>query len=410
MNSLKSYWGLPKGIYIIFLVQVVNRFGDFVVPFLTLFLTVKLGYSIETVGFITMLSALVITPGALFGGKLADHVGRKKTYLFMQTSAALCLVPCAFVNNNEVIVGLLIASTFFNGAVRPSLTAFIADLLPGDERKIGFSLSYLGINVGVALGPIVAGYLFNNHLSWLFIGDAITSFLAIGLVYFNIKETLHMDQEHIEHAEDEKPEEGTVFSVLKKRPQLLCFYMINVLFSFIYTQHRFSLPLMSEHIFGADGAKYFGYMMSVNAFTVLALTAIITVLTKRFKPLSNMMITAVLYGIGFGMLAYIQGFNWFIVSTIIWTIGEVLIVTNFNVYVINKTPANFRARISSVSAISWSVGGALGTWLMGGYIGSMGIRMVWPLTFILSMLSLVGLFVLKLYDRKKEPIDMEDTA
>ncbi len=124
MNSLKTYLGLPKGIYIIFLVQVVNRFGDFVVPFLTLFLTVKLGYSIETVGFITMLSALVITPGALFGGKLADHVGRKKTYLFMQTSAALCLVPCAFINNNEMIVGLLIASTFFNGAVRPSFNCF----------------------------------------------------------------------------------------------------------------------------------------------------------------------------------------------------------------------------------------------------------------------------------------------
>ncbi len=41
----------------------------------------------------------------------------------------------------------------------------------------------------------------------------------------------------------------------KKRPQLLCFYMINVLFSFVYTQHRFSLPLMSEHVFGADGAN-----------------------------------------------------------------------------------------------------------------------------------------------------------
>jgi hypothetical protein len=36
-------------------------FGDFVVPFLTLFLTSKLGYSIEIVGFITMLSALMIT-------------------------------------------------------------------------------------------------------------------------------------------------------------------------------------------------------------------------------------------------------------------------------------------------------------------------------------------------------------
>lgn len=402
MAALRSYMGLPKGIYIIFLVQVVNRFGDFVVPFLTLYLTTKLGYSIETVGFITMLSALIITPGALFGGKMADHLGRKKTYLFVQTAAALCLVPCALPINHKTIVFLLILSTFFNGAVRPCLTAFIADLLPGDERKMGFSLSYLGINVGVALGPIVAGYLFNNHLPWLFIGDALTSFLAIGLVVFHIRETLHDPIDEQKISEHEKAESGNVLTVLAKRPQLLFFYVINVLFSFIYTQHRFSLPLMSDFVFGIEGAKYFGYIMSVNACTVLGFTAIVTLLTKRFKPLTNMMLTAVLYAFGFGMITYIHSFYMFILSTVIWTIGEILVVTNFNVYVINKTPVNFRARISSVSSISWSVGGAMGTWLMGSYIGMMGIRRVWPLTFILSVVSLGGLIMLRIYDRKIE--------
>lgn len=401
LNSFRPYLGLPKGIYIIFLVQVVNRFGDFVVPFLTLFLTLKLGYSIEVVGFITMLSALVITPGALFGGKLADTIGRKKTYLITQTSAALCLVPCAFGIPSEAIVALLITSTFFNGAVRPSLTAFIADLLPGEDRKLGFSLNYLGINVGVALGPIVAGYLFNNHLSLLFIGDAITSLIALSLVYFNIQETLKDDQDHSALNDDEKPEKGSVWSVLAKRPQLLFFYGINVIFSFVYTQHRFSLPLMSEFVFGIEGAKYFGYMMSVNAITVVSLTGLVTILTKRFKPIVNMMITACLYAVGFGMISFINTFYMFALSTVIWTIGEILIVTNFNVFVINRTPVNFRARISSVGSISWSLGGALGTWLMGAYIGLTSIRAVWSLSFILSIVAFMCLLALWKYDNKK---------
>ena len=41
------------------------------------------------------------------------------------------------------------------------------DLCPADQRKEGFSLSYLGVNLGVAIGPMCAGLLFERHLPWL---------------------------------------------------------------------------------------------------------------------------------------------------------------------------------------------------------------------------------------------------
>lgn len=44
-------------------------------------------------------------------------------------------------------------------------------------------------------------------------------------------------------------------------------------------------------------------------------------------------------------------------------------VTNFGTYIANNSPRNYRPRFSALSNISSSIGGALGTSLMGVYIG-----------------------------------------
>ena len=150
--------------YIMFGATVINRFGDFVMPFLTMYLTIKIGLSFGVTGIIVTISSLIGIPSSILGGKLADEFGRKKTYLIAQSGAALSLLPCAFLKDPVPIVIFLMISTFFHGAVRPPMNAIITEILPPRQRQQGFSLQYLGINVGVALGPIVAGFLF--YRSW----------------------------------------------------------------------------------------------------------------------------------------------------------------------------------------------------------------------------------------------------
>ena len=65
--------------------------------------------------------------------------------------------------------------TFFNGAARPVNTALLTDITRPEERSAAFSLLYLGINIGVAAGPILAGFLFNNYRRWIFWGDGLTT-------------------------------------------------------------------------------------------------------------------------------------------------------------------------------------------------------------------------------------------
>ena len=380
---------------------VINRFGDFVMPFLTMYLTSKIGLSFEMAGIIVTITSLSGIPSSFIGGKFADELGRKKTYLIAQAAAAASLIPCAFLKNPALIVMFLLLSTFFSGGARPALNAIITDILPPNQRQQGFSLQYLGINVGVALGPIVAGFLFNNLLPMLFIGDALTSFIAIFLIWMNIKEIKPESLKDTAYSETEKEEKGSTINALKKRPQIAFFLVVYILYSFVYTQHRFSLPLTMDEVFGNSGASKFGVLMSINAFTVLFCTVTVTALTKRLKPLNNINLAALFYAVGFGMLGIIHSYFLFILSTIIWTIGEILVVTNFGVYMADNSPSNFRARFNAVGSLSWSIGAALGTSIAGKFIQEIGLSYIWLLTTILSIIGIIGMYGVFLVGKRK---------
>ena len=413
MNPLKTYQGLPRSVYVLFLAQVINRLGDFVAPFLTLFLTKQLGMSNSAAGAAVMITVLVSIPGAFAGGKIADHFGRKKSYILFQTMAGVWILLCTFTSEPWVITGLVSLAAFFNGGVRPIMTAIMTDVMTPEQRKSGFSLTYLGINVGVAIGPILAGFLFNHYLFMIFIGDALTTFFAVIMVAMNIKESLpehcqkvpdksnaHTDTAVDSDRANEQHEEGNILTVLLKRPQIMFFLLFHVFNAAAYTQHNFSLPLMLNQVFGDAGPRNFGFIMSLNAITVLAMTAIITTVTHKNRPIVNMCLGGLTYVIGFGMIGMIRSLPLFWLSTFVWTLGEILIVTNFGVYIANNTPQNFRARFSAVTSLSWAGGSVLGTYFMGMYIDAVGIVHIWPVVAMLAGVGTLGMAWLA-YGRKE---------
>lgn len=407
MNIFNTYKGLPKSIYVLFCVQIINRLGDFVFPFLSLLLTQKLNLSYSMTGVVVMVAALVAMPASLLGGKLADSVSRRKTYLIGQGLAALSVLICGIIKDPFIIVTLLIISAFFNGFVRPTISAIMADVLTPEKRQIGSSLTYLGINIGVALGPIIAGFLFNNYLSLLFILDAVSSFIAIIIFYFYVEETRPQNGIVTEKNIKEKEECGNLLQVLLKRPRLTLFFIINMFFNFAYSQVSFSLPMTMNEVFKANGPSTYGYLMSVNAVTVVFLTVIIITITKRFKTLLNVIFAGIFYMIGFGMIGVIgKSFSLFMVSTILWSIGEIISATNNGVYVANNSPKNFRARISAVNNLSHALSTALGTSVVGKYIDHYGINKVWSLVFIVVGIGICLMAALHIYSLKSAKSEM----
>lgn len=401
-DFINNYKGLPKEMYVICFATLINRLGDFVVPFLALYLTQKIGMTAAATGVIVTLSSIVGIPASILGGKISDMFGRKKIYTYAQSIAAVTLIPCAFTKSVSITIMCLLISTFFNGFVRPAFQSMIQDILSKEERQAGFSLNYLAINAGVAIGPIIAGFLFNNLLPLLFLGDTLTSLIAVFLVWKNIKETYPVNSKLKVESKAEIAEKGNTFQMLWKRPALSLFLVLYMVYNFIYAQHKFSLPITLNAQFNNESAKLLGYIMSINAVTVLALTIFIGFITKRNHQLTNMAFTGILYAIGFGMIGYIDNFNFFIISTIIWTLGEILSSISSGVYVANNSPSNYRARLNAIMNLGRFLGTALSTFFSGAYIQVYGYKTLWFLIFFISIISGILMFVLKIFSVKSE--------
>ncbi len=407
------YRGLPRGIYALFFAQVVNSIGNLVYPFLTLFLTQRLGYSSSVAGTFILVSSIAYIPGSLLGGKLVDTRGRKAVMIVTQSIAAGLLLPCAFLGASPVVPWLIIATQFFFGAANPTHEAIVADMTTGETRRAAYSLLYLGHNIGFSIGPMLAGFLFTRALPWLFIGDVISTFVALALVFIMVPESKPTEEEMARHGEKavhERAETGGLLPALLKRPFLIAFSFISLLLTFVYSQHTFSLPLQLEATFPERGPVFYGTLMTVNALAVIFFTTPVIAATRRLKPVLAMALSAVLFTVGFGMIYFLNVMALFVVSTLVWTAGEILQATNVNVYIAGHTPISHRGRFNAILPIIFGAGLAIGPAVMGNVIDAVGIRPVWLIAATLSAVSAVALYVLYLLESRRDRLSGDPEA
>jgi len=395
--------GLPKSVYTLFFATVVNGIGIFVFPFLTLFLTKKMGMGEKAAGDFLLLASLAYIPGILMGGKLADHFGRKRVMLISQALTGLLFVPCGMLGTSPLVPWLILASLFFDGVTDPARSAMNMDVTTPKNRQAAFSLLYLGHNLGFAFGPLIAGFLFENAPQWLFWGNALGVLASLALVIAFIPETKPTKaqiEESLAGSSTERAHEGNLFSALKSRAFLLVFVGITTWFGFVYAQHRFALPLQLEAIFAGGGAKLYGILMTLNAVLVILFNAPIVAALKRFRPVVNVAIAGFLYTVGFGMIAVIRSPAFFLISTTIWTFGEIVNATNEQAYVANHTPMSHRGRFNAILPLISGVGFSISSPVSGRIIERAGLVPVWYMLAAVAFLAACGLLALDRAERK----------
>lgn len=398
IRLFSTYRGLHTSVYVLFAARIVNRMGDFVRFFLVLYLTTRLGFSEERAGIFIMLTAVVNGLGILAGGILADRFSRTRVMVICQLTFAASFAVCGFLPVSPWVPWIIFLSSGFRGATWPVSSAMVTDLTEGDDRRKAFSLLYLGTNIGVAVGPVLAGLLFQDHIAWIFWGDALTTLISAVTILRFVPDT-KPSRERIATTDHSRPagersEQGSFTSVFLRRPQLIAYLVIATLSSFVYSQHTFTLPLQLDGIYGDAGASRYGVLMTLNAVTVLICTAPLTYLTRRMRPVTAMSIASVCYLVGFGSLLFIDGMVLFSLSVIVWTWGEILMVTNGNLFVSRHTPVTHRGRFNGV--VSWvhGVGFAISPWLSGIIITRSGVLTIWPIAAGIALISAIAFLIM----------------
>lgn len=379
LKLMEPYMGMPKEVYVIFISRIVNGMGCFVGPFLTFILTKKVGLSSDVAGLYMSIAGLMYIPASIIGGKLADTIGRRKVIIIFDSLAIMVYIICGFVQPSMIMVYLIMLAGTCMSAAGPAHDSLMADLTTPENRNGAYALSYMGWNLGFAVGPLLAGLLFENHLNLIFIGDALTALLSLILIILFVRETIDTTKHDIldEERVFERRESGSIISVLMKRPALIIFAVVILGYNFTYAQWGFMMPMHSGQNFGAMGAEYYGYMASFNGIVVIAFTPLITWLLRKLKHLKKIYMGGLLYAIGFGMLGVYNTLAAFFISVFIFTIGEIVLSISTMPFIADNTPMSHRGRMSGVLGTMFGFGYIISPFVMGRVIRTTGLEKGW---------------------------------
>ncbi len=399
MNLLKTYKGLPKEIYILFFGRIINCIGSFIYPLLSLILTQKIGLSIAEAGFIITLSGIFQAPCMLIGGKLVDILGSKKILVIFESISAFLFIICGLIKPSHIMIVVIIAASCVSSMAGSCFDTIVANITTDENRKSSFSLIYIGLNLGFAIGPAIGGFLLANHLSIIFIGDAVTTLIAVALVAFFIDEK-NVLISHNDSVMEEKTE-GSIFKVFKERPLLIYFSLLMLTFDIAYSQFSFSFPLQINKVFGdVNGAKYYGLLASLNGVIVILLTPLITALTKKLRIISVMACGGLLYAASLAVCGFSNTIAAFFIIVVAYTTGEILISINSGTFIANLSPSSHRGRISSILPLIYGGGYMFGPTLMGQLTNTIGMTKAFIVIGAVSGCGALIMFLLNgMYDK-----------
>jgi POT family proton-dependent oligopeptide transporter len=190
-----GFGGHPRGLPTLFLTEMWERFSYYGLrPLLVLFMAAALmqgGFGFER----SQASAIVGIYGAcvylasLPGGWIADRLlGLRRAILY----GAICISAghisiglSSFAGGKMTFFLGLILIVLGTGLLKPNISAIVGDLYPegGARRDAGFSIFYMGINVGAFLGQLVTGFL-GETIGWHWGFGAAGVGMLIGLTVF----------------------------------------------------------------------------------------------------------------------------------------------------------------------------------------------------------------------------------
>jgi POT family proton-dependent oligopeptide transporter len=181
-----SFFGHPRGLSTLFFTEMWERFSYYGMrAFLILYMVNALGFDDRTAGSVYGTYTASVWAAAILGGIIADRwLGQYKSVLIGGIIIALGHFTLAFhpLPFFYTGLGLIVIGT---GLLKPNVSGIVGSLYDtADQRRdAGFSIFYMGINLGAALGPLIAGYLAQRvdwHLGFACAGVGMT----LGLIQY----------------------------------------------------------------------------------------------------------------------------------------------------------------------------------------------------------------------------------
>jgi MFS family permease len=153
------------------------------------------------------------------------------------------------------------------------------------------------------------------------------------------------------------------------------------------------MPVYTNTNYGISEALY-GWIPTTNALMCVFVQYPVTVITRRRRTLPVIGVGMLIYALGVGSVALMNGFWGFWLSMVILTFGELTLVPTATKYVADLAPADLRGRYMSIYWLGWGLARTLSP-ILGGFLNdNVAPRAIWVGGLLIGLTSTLGLFLL----------------
>jgi POT family proton-dependent oligopeptide transporter len=318
----KQWFGHPRGLSTLFFTEMWERFSYYGMRALLILYMTKsvaeggLGFSTVKSGSIYGWYTSSVYAMALLGGLVADQLlGLYRSVLLGGIIIALGHFAMAFPSTNTFFLGLVLI-VLGTGLLKPNVSSMVGTLYnrKDQRRDAGFSLFYMGINLGAFIAPLICGPLgqrVNWHIGFAAAGVGMT-FGVIQYVLGN-RYTVGADAPKTDTVQKKKgdvatPKEPFTAQDWKRIAVIGILFVFSSLFWMAFEQAGSSLNLFADrytnlHMFGRDIPS--STLQSLQPLFVITLAPVFAWLWLRLgpkEPSSPAKFSISLIFVGLGML------------------------------------------------------------------------------------------------------------
>lgn len=235
---------------------------------------------------------------------------------------------------NYVIIVLMLTAVG-GSLIKPCIVGTVAKTSKTETKALGFSIYYTLVNLGGAIGPIIAMSIRKDlGIEYVLVMSSITSALLFLGTFFFFKEPVAVDR-----SEDEEVRTfGKVFQnmlMVFKNVKFISFLIIFSGFWLMFWQIFYLLPFYATEYLKFED---FELLETIDAFGIILLTVPMTALVRNVKPIRAMTIGFILASLSWLIIGTFGTVAAVVIGVFMYALGEATQAPRFYEYVSSLAP------------------------------------------------------------------------
>jgi MFS family permease len=385
---------LPRPVYVLELGALVNAFGNGVVlPFLLIYLHNVRGIPFGLAGAAAAVQSTAALASGFLGGSLSDRIGPKRVLLGSLTVMTVAFALMPSIRTAWQAFAIYSLWGIGSGAFWPSQSALLAGLTPAVRRAPAYALQRLAMNVGVAIGGVVAGLIAAvanpGSFTVLFAINCVT-FVGYMAVLTRVRPpALH-----------EQRLGGSWRAVLRDRTFTL-YTLLNAAFMTAAISLVVELlPAFGKNVTGIS-EKEVGIVFALDAVAVALFQLPVVKLSEGRSRMRGLALMGVLWAATMlGVWATgswtraTEAFGILAAAVLVFAVGECLHGAIQAPLSVDLAPPQLVGRYLAAASISWQIGWIIGP-AAGGFFLQHRPLLLWPIAAGVNIACAVGALALE---------------